>query len=76
MAEEQKKEKRICVMCQKEEVFEQWKDNGFDKCFSCAMAYRDQMHKKFVACLSPDQLDLFEVYSKASESFTSMLILD
>lgn len=76
MAEEQEKEKRICVMCKTEEVFQQWKDNGFDKCFSCAMAFRDQMHEKFVACLSPEQLALFETYSKAREDFTSMVILD
>jgi hypothetical protein len=76
MADEQKKEKRICVMCKTEEVFQQWKDNGFDKCFSCARVYRDQMHEKFVACLSPEQLALFEVYSKAREDFTSMVILD
>ncbi len=76
MGEEQEKEKRICVMCQKEEVFQQWKDNGFDKCFSCAMDYRDKMQKEFVACLSPEQLALFEFYSKAREDFTSMVILD
>lgn len=76
MAEEQPKEKRICGMCQKEEVFQQWRDNGFDKCLSCAMDYRDQMYEEFVACLSPEQLVLFKVYSKAEEDFTSMVILD
>jgi len=76
MVDEQKKEKRICVSCQKEEVFHWWKDNGFDKCFSCAMDYRDKMHKEFLAVLSPEQLVLFEAYNKAREDFTSMVILD
>lgn len=76
MADEKPKEKRICVMCKTEEVFQHWEDNGFDKCLSCAMVFRDQMHEKFVACLSSEQLVLFEAYSKAREDFTSMVILD
>lgn len=77
MAEEQKekRERKLCVVCQKEDAFFSLAKE-FDKCFSCAMAYRDQMHEKFVACLSPEQLALFEAYSKAREDFTSMVILD
>lgn len=66
------KKKRMCIICQKNEVF----SNKFDKCLDCAGTHRGQMHEKFVACLSSEQLALFEVYSKASEDFTSMIILD
>lgn len=76
MADEQKKEKRICVFCQKKEVFHWWNSEIFDKCFSCAMDYRDKMHKEFLAVLSPEQLVLFEAYSEAREEFISMVILD
>jgi hypothetical protein len=71
MADEQPKEKRICVMCKTEEVFQVDDGHVFDKCFSCAMAYRDQIHEKFVACLSPEQLALFEIYKKAVSASNS-----
>jgi len=77
MTEEQKesRQRKPCVVCQKEKAFFSLAKE-FEKCFSCAMAYRDEMHEKFVACLSPEQLALLEVYNKAREEFTSMVILD
>lgn len=76
MADKQTKEERICTVCKKEEVFQAWKDNGFDKCFPCAMDYRDKMREKFLAVLLPEQRTLFEAYDKAREDVTSMIILD
>jgi hypothetical protein len=40
------------------------------------MKYRDQMDEKFVACLSPEQRALFDIYRKAVSDVSSMLILD
>jgi hypothetical protein len=67
------KEKGLCVICQKEKVFPK---GDFDKCFSCAMDYRDQMHREFIAILSSEQFAVFEKYDKARGDFTSMVILD
>lgn len=73
MAEE-RKEEEFCVICQKDRAFPA--GGRFDKCFSCAGEYSDEMRKKFIAILSPEQLALFEEYEKASGDFTSMAILD
>jgi len=73
---EEPKEKRICIVCLTEEVFQWWGDKQFDKCFSCAREYEDRLLKEFVAVLSPEQLALFKKYDKASSDLTSMAILD
>ena len=59
-----------CRICQKEEA-----EEGFDKCFSCARGERDKLYEEFIVVLSSKQLELFKAYSKASEDFTSIIIL-
>ena len=72
MRKNKKSDATLCVICKDEEVF----SGKFDKCMTCAREFADEMYKKFIAVLTPEQMVVFKKYQQAREDFTSMIILD
>ena len=61
MAEEKKQ--GLCVSCRREPPFQR----ELDKCWVCALKYRDELWEKLTSNLTPAQCIILEKYQKAEE---------
>lgn len=62
-----------CEICHNKETF---KKGSYRICLSCARSERNRLYGDLVSILNEEQMEVFLKYEKASNLFSSMMILD